>query len=97
MDRDFRHGILTAGIYYGLGTLVSYITYWLFGGGGAHVPGLYIFVVLLMLLFGSIWLLRNLFEIIIDPKNKFHQGNLLIHAFIILVVIAFLGYEYYSY
>ena len=97
MNRDLRNGILTAGTYYGLGTLISFITYWIFGEGGAHVPGLYMLVVMLLLFLGAIWLLYNLLELMMNHKNSYYQGTLIIHAFVFFVVIAFIGYEYYIY
>ena len=90
LEQNFRRGLKKGFLYYMLGTILTCLTYMLFGWGYRHAPGLHHFVAFLFLLGGVVWTLYYFILLVIGHKLKVNFGVLTIHIIVILSVALYI-------
>lgn len=88
-DKNLATGIARGLAYYGIGFLLVWGTYLVFGWEYVHAPGLHHMVGLLVLVIGAVMLIRRIIGAFSEPRNSRNTGTMLVHAFAILSFILY--------
>ncbi|PSR55719.1 hypothetical protein AHMF7605_20530 [Adhaeribacter arboris] len=83
MTKDFKTGILTSSIYYGVGLALAIITTLIWKNEYAHAPGPPFLVAALFLIGGILLLLFNLLLLKNASNRNREKGSILVHALIL--------------
>ncbi len=89
-DKNLATGIARGLTYYGIGTLLVWVTYLVFGWEYIHAPGLHHMVGLLVLIIGAVMLIRRIIGAFSESRNSRNTGTMLVHALALLSFIFYL-------
>jgi hypothetical protein len=83
LTKDFRKGIITASIYYGICLALGILTLLAWDNQYAHVPGPPFIIAALVIIGGAFLLLINLLLFIKAFNRDREKGSMLVHALIL--------------
>lgn len=87
-----KKGILSVVIFYGLGLVLTWLTYKIFGAGYGHGPGLYILIPFLTLLIGLFWTGTTIFNFFFKNRTDKRKGVIYANGVVLLISIGTIFY-----
>ena len=96
MKNIILKGIIKGLLYYGVGFLLAWVCYLIFGWEYIHAPGLHHLIGFLFLVGGLVFCLYYLILIVTRQREKVNYGFFLVHLTTLSSIIAYMIYSIYS-
>ncbi|RDV11858.1 hypothetical protein DXT99_23420 [Pontibacter diazotrophicus] len=91
MEKEFLIGGLRAAAYYAIGFAIAWAAYLIFGWEYVHAPGIHHLIGFLVLVVGTILLIRRLIRLFNDSSDNSNKGSLLTHLLVVGGFVIYFG------
>src|SRR5687768_9564745 len=94
MNPDYKKGLKTGLIVYGIGIALTILTHMVFGWDYPHAPPTSFIIVVALLILGAIRFVKNASNIYFDREKERSKGEILVHVIVLGLFLLFILWIY---
>jgi hypothetical protein len=88
-----RKGIINVVIFYSIGLGLTILTYWIFGAGLGHGPGIYFAIPFLIFIAGLLWTFFTIYNYYVEGKTEKRKGIIWSNSIVVSIFLATILYS----